>query len=123
MTESNPREQGNYAEEQACRFLLGRGLQLVSRNFRCHRGEIDLVMQEGEQLVFVEVRLRRHQGFGGALESVTFTKQQRIIRTADYFLLTHPAWAGHACRFDVVAMSGTRTTAITWIKDAFSTGH
>ena len=80
-------------------------------------------MQEGEQLVFVEVRLRRHQGFGGALESVTYTKQQRIIRAAGYFLQTHPAWADHACRFDVVALSGPLTTTVTWIRDAFSTGH
>jgi len=123
VTGSSTRERGNRAEEQACRFLVHRGLRLVARNFRCHRGEIDLVMQEGEQLVFVEVRLRRHQGFGGGLESVTFTKQQRIIRAAGYFLQTHTAWADHACRFDVVALSGPRTTTVTWIKDAFSTGH
>lgn len=123
MTGSSARDRGDRAEEQACRFLVHHGLQLVAQNFRCRRGEIDLLMREGEELVFVEVRLRRHPDFGGALESVTFTKQQRIISAAGYFLQTHPAWSRHACRFDVVAISGPRTVDITWIKDAFSAGH
>ena len=121
MTGVSPRERGERAEQQACRFLTRHGLRLVSRNFRSRRGEIDLVMQEEEGLVFVEVRLRRYRGFGGALESVTFGKQQRIIHAARYFLQTHPAWSGRSCRFDVVAVSGPLAGDITWIKDAFTT--
>jgi len=121
VSDGTPRERGDQAERQACLYLTRHGLRLVSRNFRSRRGEIDLVMQEGEDLVFVEVRMRRHRGFGGALESVTFGKQQRIIHAASHFLQTHPAWSSHSCRFDVVAVSGPLASDITWIKDAFST--
>ncbi|HEB97807.1 MAG TPA: YraN family protein [Sedimenticola thiotaurini] len=114
------RVRGTAAEQQACRYLRERGLRLVASNFHCRRGEIDLIMQEGGDLVFVEVRYRRSERFGGALESVTPAKQRRIITAANHFLQTHPRWCDHPCRFDVVAIGGAGGDAIDWIKDAFA---
>jgi putative endonuclease len=84
-------------------------------------GEIDLVMTQGEELVFVEVRYRKRDGYGGGLESVDTRKRQRLIRAADHFLQRHhAAGGGKPCRFDVVAISGPRGgEAIQWVRGAF----
>ncbi len=99
-------------------FLAGRGLKVVARNHRCRGGEIDLIMQDGTALVFVEVRLRTHKGFGSAAESVASRKQQCIIIAAQHYL----AGLGKQppCRFDVVAMDALDPARIEWIRDAFS---
>jgi putative endonuclease len=109
---------GGEAETLAERFLTARGLKLVARNVRCRGGEIDLVMQDGRSLVFVEVRLRTHKGFGSAAESVALRKQQRVILAAQHFL----AQRGDTppCRFDVIALDGLAVESIEWIRDAFS---
>lgn len=122
MTGNDARRRGEAAEQEACRYLLTHGLQLITRNFRCRRGEIDLVMQDRGCLVFVEVRFRRSPGYGGALESVTPDKQRRIITAASHFLQTRRKWSGHACRFDVVGITGPEPAEVHWIKDAFSSG-
>ena len=116
---SNSREAGLQAEERALQFLQAQGLHCVARNFSSHRGEIDLVMQDSDTLVFVEVRFRRHGGFGSAAESVTGSKQQRIIRAASHFLNRSRQWRDSACRFDVLAISGAGQQTIDWIRDAF----
>ena len=77
---------GEAAEEAALRWLEQQGLGLVTRNYRCKAGEIDLVMQDGESLVFVEVRYRRHAGFGSAAESVGTAKQRRLRLAAEHYL-------------------------------------
>ena len=108
---------GAQAEALAERFLAGRGLKLVTRNHRCRGGEIDLIMQDGNSLVFVEVRLRTHKGFGSAAESVAARKQQRIILAAQHYLAglgTQPR-----CRFDVIATDALDPARIEWIRDAF----
>ena len=108
---------GADAEELALAYLNERGLALVTRNFRCRHGEIDLIMRDGEFLVFVEVRLRRGASFASAGESIDGRKQARIARAARYFL------SGRAelpCRFDCVLMDRLHADAITWIKDAFT---
>ncbi|MBF0471251.1 MAG: YraN family protein [Gammaproteobacteria bacterium] len=110
---SNP--QGEVAEEQACRFLQNHGLTLVERNYRCRLGEIDLIMAEGETLVFIEVKFRHSSRFGHAREWVTATKQRRIITTANHYLLGVRPQPN--CRFDVVALSPV--TEPEWIKSAF----
>ena len=108
---------GTTAERLAERHLQQAGLKLLTRNFRCRMGEIDLVMQDGDHLVFVEVRLRKHQGFGGAGASIDAKKQQRIVKAAQHYLatLTHTP----ACRFDVVLLNGLDDTCIEWIRNAF----
>ena len=109
---------GNEAEALAEQFLAGRGLKTVLRNYRCRGGEIDLIMKEGPTLVFVEVRLRTHGGFGGAAESVASRKQQRIVLAAQHYLSTLSS--PPPCRFDVIGMEALDVQRINWIRDAFS---
>ncbi|MEA5098552.1 MAG: YraN family protein [Burkholderiaceae bacterium] len=113
MALSSSSNRGRVAEDRALAYLLRHGLTLVERNFRCKGGEIDLVMQDGGTLVFVEVRMRRSAGFGGAAASVTPAKQARLTKTAQFFLLRYPA--PPVCRFDVIAIDGDE---LKWLKDA-----
>jgi len=111
---------GAWAEDAALAFLAGKGLALVERNYRCRRGEIDLVLRDGAVLVFVEVRYRRRGALVGGGESVDGPKQRRLLASAEHFLLHHRAHAGRACRFDVVAVSGEDPAPrVEWIRDAF----
>ena len=110
---------GLIAENLAARFLEKRGLATTARNYRCRGSEIDLVCHDGKTLVFVEVRLRRNSGFGGAGASITRTKQQRIILAAQHYLSAHRKH-DCACRFDCLLLNGTREQDIEWVKDAFS---
>lgn len=122
MNKSN-RARGAAVEVAAERWLSARGLQVVERNFSCKAGEIDLVMREGQQLVFVEVRFRQADRFGSAAESVTRNKQQRVIRAAQYFIAANPRWRDWSCRFDVLAASQAVDAAQIewqWLRDAFS---
>lgn len=95
---------------------MTQGLSLVARNHRCRGGEVDLVMQHQDTLVFVEVRLRRHSGFGGPLASVDRRKQQKLALAAQHYLQRHP-WGG-PCRFDVVGL-GADPHNPQWIQNAF----
>jgi len=105
---------GREAETRALRHLEKCGLRLVDRNFRVRGGEIDLIMRDGRTLVFVEVRSRRRQDFGGAAASITATKRRRIVLAARHYL----AWRGdQACRFDCVLIDGEH---LDWLRDAFS---
>lgn len=112
---------GQLAEDFAQRHLQKHGLRLLHRNWTCRSGELDLVMLDGDTVVFVEVRYRRHVAWGGALESVDLRKQQKLIKAAQLFLLKESRWARHPCRFDVVAIAGTAGTAEqpNWIRNAF----
>ncbi len=117
---STPRERGREREQRALNHLRNQGLQPLDRNYRTRRGEIDLIMldrgREGETLVFIEVRYREGEGYGGAIESVDRHKQRRIAAAAAAYLQAHPQRAEHPCRFDVIADEGGE---IHWIKDAF----
>jgi putative endonuclease len=108
---------GDAVETLVAAYLGARGLRLVTRNFRGRGGEIDLVMRDGRDLVFVEVRYRRNVRFGSAAESVTAAKRSRIAQTAQQFL--QECRLDSPCRFDVVAVSGMAGEQIAWIKDAF----
>ncbi|OGT21302.1 MAG: YraN family protein [Gammaproteobacteria bacterium RBG_16_57_12] len=122
MTATPPRQpRGQAAEDLACNYLCGQGLQLLERNYLCKSGEIDLIMQDRDCLVFVEVRYRQHPRYGSALESVTRQKQARLCRTAEHYLQCHTNQRTRPCRFDVLGISpGTGpATEIQWIKDAF----
>jgi putative endonuclease len=117
---NNPTEKtsGAQAEENAERFLLQHGLVILAKNYRCKAGEIDLIMQHADTLVFIEVRLRTHRAFANAAESVTIRKQQKIIKTAQLYLQQHQLTDKANCRFDVIAFSDNGEPE--WIKDAFS---
>lgn len=107
---------GRSAESHAEAFLKSRGLQLVARNWRCRFGEIDLVMQDGATLVFIEVRLRSRSDFGGAAASVTRAKQKKLLATARQYLSGLPAVP--PCRFDVIAMTD-KAAEPEWLQNAF----
>lgn len=111
---------GAALEAAAERWLAARGLHSVAKNFRCKGGEIDLVMRDGTQLVFVEVRYRSSDRYGSAAESVTTAKQRRLGRAAALFIETHPQWRNHSCRFDVLAGTlADGTLEWQWLRDAF----
>jgi putative endonuclease len=112
---------GRELEALARRYLEDRGLRLVTKNFRCPGGELDLVMQDRNELVFVEVRGRRGNRFGSAAESVDQRKRRRLVMAAQRFLQRHPALASGPCRFDVVALTGGAKDSlqVDWIRDAF----
>lgn len=113
---------GSQAEQRALDYLTQQGLKLVTRNYHCRMGEIDLIMNDPVYLVFVEVRARIHSAFGGGLGSITYAKRQKIIKTTSHYLLTHKIREQQAIRFDVVSIDG-RSQELTWIKDAFSTDY
>lgn len=118
------RNQGQQAEQIACAYLQQQGLQLITQNYHCRRGEIDLIMRDAETLVFVEVRARRSDRFGSALESITADKQSRIIATAQHYLQQNRLQQN--CRFDVIAVriasaDNSQSPLVSdWIRDAFS---
>ena len=112
---------GSRYEREAEQFLCRHGMKLVTRNFRCRLGEIDLIMEDGATLVFVEVRYRQSSRFGSPLESVTDRKRARIVKAAEWFLGSEAAHRDRPCRFDAIGITGgTDADRIDWIKDAFS---
>jgi len=118
--QSPTQRDGAAQETLALAQLEAAGLQLLARNVASRVGELDLVMQDGDVLVFVEVRSRTSSRFGGAAASVTFAKQRRLASAAQVFLKT--TWRGPLprCRFDVVAIS---PAGIDWLRDAFTPGY
>lgn len=112
---------GSQTEDIAAAYLQQHSLAILQRNFRCKFGEIDIIGQHDADLVFVEVRYRKHDAFGSAAESVTLNKQQKLIRSAEYYLQNNSHTTTMNCRFDVIAISDlTKPTQIEWIKDAFN---
>lgn len=115
----SPRQRaGDAAETQAARHLEAHGLALLDRNVRYREGELDLVCRDGDVVVFVEVRLRRHASFGGGAASVDFFKRKRLVLAAQHYLISHWGSRLPACRFDVVGVDASGT--IEWIRDAFA---
>ncbi|MFT5591086.1 MAG: putative endonuclease [Bradyrhizobium sp.] len=106
---------GDSGEDLALAYLQQQGLVLIERNFLCKGGELDLIMQAGAVLVFVEVRRRAAAGFGGAAASITAGKQRRLVVAAQRYLQRYHNDLP-PCRFDVVAIDGT---VITWLPNAF----
>lgn len=120
-------DRGRHAEAACCRFLQKQGLKLLDKNYRGKNGEIDLVMQEKDTVVFVEVRFRKNNLYGGAIESITPQKKQRIVATAEHYLQNTQKLKN--ARIDVVAMTQKPQNTppvdaldeyeFTWIKNAF----
>ncbi len=113
----NTQEIGQLGEGKAQQYLEKQGLSLVLKNYRCPPGEIDLIMQDGHHLVFVEVRLRSYADFSSSLESITPAKQHRIILAATHYLQETRQWEKIDCRFDVLGID--QNAEISWIKNAF----
>ncbi|KPF70080.1 hypothetical protein IP84_02720 [beta proteobacterium AAP99] len=108
---------GDEAEARARRFLESRGLKHLASNYRIKGGEIDLIMREGEEIVFVEVRARSHRGYGGAAASISSHKQQRILLAAQHWLQQQRGPQA-PCRFDCVLIDGPQAE-LTWLRAAF----
>jgi putative endonuclease len=105
---------GAGAEETAAELLEAQGMRIIARNFRTRFGEIDLIASDGPSLVFVEVRLRTNDYFGGAADSVDVPKRARIIAAARAYLAKIDPQP--PCRFDVVTLDGDKPQ---WIRAAF----
>ena len=118
---------GQHAENACCEYLKRQGLKLITQNYRSHWGEIDLIMQDAETLVFIEVRFRKNDYYGDGLESVNSQKQQRISKTAQQYLQNETKLKN--ARIDVVAMSQRPQNIqsndkqdnyiFNWVKNAF----
>ncbi|NLI13932.1 YraN family protein [Pelotomaculum propionicicum] len=112
---------GSKGEEAACQYLKKNGYRILCRNYSCSLGEIDIVAQEGEYLVFVEVRSKSSEGFGLAEESITKRKQSRLRQLAWYYLKAERK-TGSDCRFDVIAVEfdlDDRVKRLEHIENAF----
>ena len=107
---------GEDAENLAATFVQRAGLKLVARNYRCRFGEIDLIVRDGNTLVFVEVRMRTSDRYGGAAASITAAKRAKLLRAARHYIadIARPP----ACRFDALLVNG-KDRSIEWLKNAF----
>lgn len=109
---------GVQAEQLAAQYLQQQGLKLLQSNYRCRFGEIDLICQQKDVLIFVEVRLRNNASFGGAAASIDARKQAKLVRTAQHYLATLPHTP--PCRFDAILMQSIDAHGIEWVKNAFA---
>jgi putative endonuclease len=100
-----PRSFGIHGEEIAAGYLARRGYRILERNFRTRMGEIDVIARDGDVLVFVEVKARRTDAFGGASSSVDRKKRVRLAKLARAYLHRR-GWADRPCRFDLVTIRG-----------------
>jgi putative endonuclease len=115
MDKLNTKKIGSAAEDQACNYLQAQGLQVIARNYYCALGEIDIIMQDEKEVVFVEVR-SRNKNSNNTIESVDLYKQKKLIKTATHFL-HRKGWSDSInCRFDVI---GINNMQLEWIKNAF----
>ncbi|HLW74612.1 MAG TPA: YraN family protein [Gammaproteobacteria bacterium] len=113
-------EAGQDAERRALEMLEGAGLKLLTRNYHCPQGELDLVLMDRETLVVAEVRYRKDASRGTPAETVGHEKQRKLVLATRHFLSTHADLRRKPLRFDVVAVTaGVGPWAVEWLKDAF----
>ena len=108
-------------EDRARSYLTRQGLGLLETNFRSRFGEIDLIMQEGETICFVEVKYRESSDYGGAASTITRSKQRKLVKTALFYLTRHRRYAQRPLRFDalLIQRQADGSERIEWIKNAF----
>jgi putative endonuclease len=106
---------GERAEARAAALISASGLEILERNWSCRFGEIDLIARDRETVVFIEVRLRSDNRFGGARSSITREKQRRLVTAAQLWLSGYPG--SPPCRFDVILADGDG--ALEWLRAAF----
>ncbi|MCP0915901.1 MULTISPECIES: YraN family protein [Acinetobacter] len=124
---------GQWAEQQAAMLLEQQGYQILAANYHCRYGEIDLIARQDQQLVFVEVKARSFSDYGRAVEVVSISKQQKLIKTALTYLSNSAQLQDFYCRFDVICFDFTEQIAKTvqqdfsnftydlqWIENAFT---
>jgi putative endonuclease len=114
------RAAGGAFEQRACMELERAGLKLLARNYTTRYGELDLIMRDGDTVVFVEVRQRKRTSFGDAATSVTAAKRAKLVQTAQLWLVANPRHAQQPCRFDVMTYDGQGDNAkMDWLRNAF----
>lgn len=107
---------GSAGEAAARRYLEARGYAFVEANWRCASGELDLVMRDGDELVFVEVKIRRGDAAGSAIEAVTRQKARKVLKTGEWYVARHPQFADLIWRCDIVAITLGLTGAVRSIE-------
>lgn len=112
----NRRKLGTEKETAACIFLESRGVSVLEQNYRCRQGEIDIIGQEGEYLVFFEVKYRRDEASGHPAEAVSRSKQRKICAVSDYYRYSRRYAQECAVRYDVIAITANQ---IIWYQNAF----
>jgi putative endonuclease len=114
------RARGAHVEAAARDYLLAAGLRPLASNANYRGGELDLVMRDGDGIVFVEVRYRSGKDFGGGAMSIDARKRRKLVLAAQLFLASHRPLADAPCRFDVIVADGDPAAPnITWLRDAF----
>lgn len=114
-------DKGKITEQFAERYLSARGLKLLDKNYHCRQGEIDLIMKERDIYVFIEVKYRETSHFGGAIASVSLSKQKKIKHCVTFYLQQAGLNEYNTpCRIDVVALEGAiNKPDVTWLTNAF----
>ena len=112
-----PHQKGKNAERLACEFLQQKGLKLDAVNYSCRAGELDLIMQDANHLVFVEVRYRQTKTFGSSADSIDSYKRKKLLKTAKFYLQQHDLTEKVPSRFDVITIDANNK--INWIQNAF----
>ena len=116
----NKRDIGDRHEEFAVQVIQQAGFEIIDTNYLCKLGEIDIIARKDQDLVFIEVRYRRSDFYGGPLQSVDKKKQRRIGLAANHFLQKHKLTNKVACRFDVFAITGNlKQLKYQWVEAAF----
>lgn len=121
ISSNTSHERGKVTEAFAENYLINQGLTPIGRNVHCRQGEIDLVMRDDEIIVFIEVKYRKNNNFGGAIEAVSIAKQNKIRHcVAFFFQQANLNEYNTPCRFDVIALEGNiNQPQVTWLKNAF----
>lgn len=112
------RTKGAHYETVAKQYITQAGCKILSENFYTHCGEIDLIAQDSDEIAFIEVKYRANAQFGGALYSITKTKQRKLVKAAQYYLIKNHKYNQMPCRFDVICIDAH--LEIEWIKYAFN---
>ena len=122
MTNYSTQDLASIGEELSAKYLERQGYLLLCRNFRCRQGEIDLIVEKDQQLIFVEVKTRSYHSITSAVENIHYRKQQRISRTAQTYLNQNPDYGKYNTRFDAIIVLHDKrdeTFKIHHFEDAF----
>lgn len=117
-TKSKNKEKGNYGESLALRYIEQKGYTVLETNYRCARGEIDIICMDGDTLVFVEVKFRKSLAYGYPREAVNYPKQSRIKKVAEYYIYQKKIM-DRDCRFDVIEIIAMCKPEIIHLENAF----
>ena len=115
------KQRGDQFERLAVKYFQKQGLKIIENNYHSRFGEIDIIMNDNDVLVFIEVKYRKSIQFGSPLAVISLKKQQKIIKTAKIYMQKHGMTEYNTpCRFDVISLLGSpHNPKITWLKNAF----